>query len=183
MRNNAKALWLTGYSGAGKTTVANGLFHALTEAGSKAYILDGDNTRTGLCSDLTFSAADRSENVRRIGEVSKLFIDAGVICIVALISPYRKDREMVRRLFQDGQFIEVFIDAPLAVCEGRDVKGLYAKARSGLIENFTGLTAPYEPPVNPEIVVRTDTQTAKESVQQVLDFLKIQGITGIMSRR
>lgn len=173
MKNTARVLWLTGYSGAGKTTVATGLRESLIEAGLKAYILDGDNTRTGLCSDLTFSATDRSENVRRIGEVSKLFIDAGVICIVALISPYRKDRERVRRLFQDGHFVEVFIDAPLTVCEGRDVKGLYAKARSGLIENFTGVSAPYEPPLNPEIVLRTDTQTVEESVQQVLDFLNI----------
>lgn len=173
INKSAKVLWLTGYSGSGKTTVATGLRQSLKEAGSKAYILDGDNTRAGLCSDLTFSAADRSENVRRIGEVSKLFIDAGINCIVALISPYRKDREMVRRLFQDGQFIEVFIDAPLAICESRDVKGLYAKARSGLIENFTGVSAPYEPPLNPEIILRTDTQTPAESVQQVLDFLKI----------
>lgn len=173
MNRIAKVLWLTGYSGAGKTTVATGLLQHLNDSGFTAYILDGDNTRTGLCSDLAFSAADRSENVRRIGEVSKLFIDAGVICIVALISPYRKDRERVRRLFEDGQFIEIFINAPLEVCEGRDVKGLYAKARSGLIENFTGVSAPYEPPVNPEIVLRTDTQTPAESVQRVLDFLKI----------
>jgi adenylylsulfate kinase len=168
-----RVIWLTGYSGAGKTTVAMGLFRSLTERSHKSYILDGDKTRTGLCSDLTFSAAARSENVRRIGEVSKLFLDAGVFCIVSLISPYRKDREMVRELFQVGQFIEVFINAPLAVCESRDVKGLYAKARSGLIENFTGVSAPYEAPLNPEIVLRTDMQTAEESVQQVLDYLKI----------
>jgi adenylyl-sulfate kinase len=173
MSKNAKVLWLTGYSGAGKTTVATGLLQSLKDFGFTAYILDGDNTRTGLCSDLTFSATDRSENVRRIGEVSKLFLDAGVICIVALISPYRKDRDMVRHLFQDGQFVEVFINAPLQVCENRDVKGLYAKARSGLIENFTGVSAPYEAPLNPEIVLRTDTQTVEESVQQVLDYLKI----------
>ena len=173
MSKTGKVLWLTGYSGAGKTTVATGLLQSLTDSGLKAYILDGDNTRTGLCSDLTFSVVDRSENVRRIGEVSKLFIDAGVICIVALISPYRKDRDMVRSLFQDGQFIEIFINRPLADCESRDVKGLYAKARSGLIENFTGVSAPYEPPLNPEIVLRTDTQTIEESIQQVLDFLKL----------
>lgn len=173
MSKFSRIIWLTGYSGSGKSSVAKGLCKSLTEAGCQAHILDGDKTRAGLCSDLTFSVADRRENVRRIGEVSKLFMDAGVICIVALISPYRQDREMVRQLFQEGQFIEVFINAPLSVCESRDVKGLYAKARSGLIENFTGISSSYEPPLNPEIVLHTDRQTVEESVQVVLDFLEI----------
>ena len=173
LNKSGRVIWLTGYSGAGKSTVAHGLWQSLTDVGCQAYILDGDKTRTGLCSDLTFSAADRTENVRRIGEVSKLFMDAGVICIVALISPYRKDRDMVRGLFQEGEFIEVFINAPLEVCESRDVKGLYAKARAGKIENFTGISAPYEPPSNPEIVLRTDEQSVVESVRQVMDLLSV----------
>lgn len=168
-----RVIWLTGYSGSGKSTVAKGIYKSLTEAGYQAHILDGDKTRAGLCSDLSFSVADRRENVRRIGEVSKLFMDAGVVCIVALISPYRKDRDMVRQLFRDGQFIEVFINAPMSVCESRDVKGLYAKARSGEIENFTGISSSYEPPLNPEIVLHTDRQTVEESVEVVMDFLQI----------
>jgi len=171
--DSARVFWLTGYSGAGKTTVAKGLLEALRKSGNPGYMIDGDKIRKGLCSDLGFSSEERSENARRIGEVSKLFVNAGISCIVALMTPYRKDRERVRRLFPEGQFIEVFINAPLAVCESRDVKGLYAKARSGLIENFTGVSAPYEPPLNPEIMLRTDTQTVEESIQQVLDYLKI----------
>lgn len=171
--NSARVIWLTGYSGAGKTTVAKGLLEALRKSANPGYMIDGDKIRKGLCSDLGFSSEERSENARRIGEVSKLFVDAGISCIVALVTPYRKDRERVRRLFPEGQFIEVFINAPLAVCESRDVKGLYAKARSGLIDNFTGVSAPYEPPLNPEIMLRTDTQTVEESIQQVLDFLKL----------
>lgn len=173
MKKSGRVIWLTGLSGSGKSTVADGLWQSLTDVGCQAYILDGDKTRTGLCSDLTFSPDDRVENVRRIGEVSKLLMDAGVICIVALISPYRKTRDMVRRLFQEGEFIEVFINAPLEVCENRDVKGLYAKARAGRIQNFTGISAPYEPPINPEIVLCTDKQSVAESVRQVMRFLSI----------
>jgi adenylylsulfate kinase len=171
MGETAKVIWLTGYSGAGKSTVATGLRQALLDAGCQASILDGDIVRTGLCSDLSFSETDRKENVRRIGEVSKLLMDAGVFCIVAIISPRRHDRDNVRRLFQTGEFIEVFVNAPLAVCESRDVKGLYAQAREGLIKNFTGITSPYEFPQNPEITLETDKQTAPESVQKILDFL------------
>jgi adenylyl-sulfate kinase len=149
-------VWLTGLSASGKSTLANALERELFNQGRQVYVLDGDKVRQGLCSDLNFSPESRKENIRRIGEVAKLFADAGVICITAFISPYRSDRDLVRKILPPGGFIEVFVNAPLAVCEHRDPKGLYARARKGLIKDFTGISAPYEPPVHPEVEVHTD---------------------------
>ena len=168
---DGRVIWLTGLSGAGKSTIADGLKHKLSGRGQLACVLDGDILRRGLCSDLTFSPADRKENIRRVGEVAKLFAQAGVICIVALISPYRIDRQLVRNIIGDGRFIEVHINAPLAICEQRDPKGLYARARAGVIKDFTGISAPYETPENPEIELRTDQLTIAESVSAVLTYL------------
>ena len=144
--------------------------------GLHTYVLDGDNIRHGLSANLGFSPEDRTENIRRVGEVAKLFADAGVLVITAFISPYRDDRRLVREMLQEGEFIEVWVNAPLEVCEARDNKGLYKKARAGQIQNFTGVSAPYEPPEKAEIVVHTDRQTVKESVAQIIDFLKISHI-------
>lgn len=166
-------VWLTGLSGSGKSTIATELERELFNLGKHAYVLDGDNIRHGLCSDLAFSPADRKENIRRVGEVAKLFADSGVICITAFISPYREDREMVRRMLLDGQFVEVFINAPLEVCERRDPKGLYAKARANELKEFTGVSAPYEPPARPELELQTDQMTVAEAVARVLDYLHV----------
>lgn len=149
-------VWLTGLSAAGKTTIANSLERELFNQGRQVYVLDGDKMRQGLCADLNFSPKSRKENIRRVGEVAKLFADAGIICITAFISPYRSDRDMVRAILPPGGFLEVFVNAPLAVCELRDPKGLYAKARAGIIKDFTGISAPYEPPLQPEVELRTD---------------------------
>ncbi len=165
-------VWLTGLSSSGKSTLATELERELFALGKHVYVLDGDNVRHGLCADLGFSPEDRRENIRRIGEVAKLFADAGVICITAFISPYRLDRDAVRRSLPDGGFIEVFVNAPIEVCEQRDAKGLYARARAGEIPAFTGVSAPYEPPTHPEIELRTDQFTASECVGQVIEFLE-----------
>ncbi|HWB17565.1 MAG TPA: adenylyl-sulfate kinase [Vicinamibacterales bacterium] len=162
------AIWLTGFSGAGKTTLARALHTALTARGRAACVLDGDVLRHGLCQDLGFSAADRAENVRRAGEVARLLVDEGVTAIVALISPRRADRDRVRRLFTAGQFVETFVDAPLPICEARDVKGLYARARRGEIAEFTGISALYEPPLAPEIRLRTDAVGVDGCVDHLL---------------
>ncbi|KAK4488444.1 hypothetical protein RD792_004208 [Penstemon davidsonii] len=146
-------VWITGLSGSGKSTLACALGHALHARGKLAYILDGDNCRHGLNSDLSFKAEDRAENIRRIGEVAKLFSDAGVICIASLISPFRKERDACRALLPEGDFIEVYMDVPLQVCESRDPKGLYKLARAGKIKGFTGIDDPYEPPLNSEITL------------------------------
>ncbi len=167
-------VWLTGLSGAGKSTIANELERELFNAGKHAYVLDGDKIRHGLGSDLAFSPEDRKENIRRVGEVAKLFADAGIICITAFISPYRSDRDLVRKLMQEGQFIEVYVNAPLQVCEERDPKGLYAKARTGQIKEFTGVSAPYEAPERPEIELHTDKLTTAESVAKIWDYLHVQ---------
>ena len=167
-------IWLTGFSGAGKSTIAAELERELFNAGKHAYILDGDNVRHGLCSDLAFSPHDRKENIRRVGEVAKLFADAGIICITAFISPYRSDRGLVREMIPPGRFIEVHVNAPLAVCEERDPKGLYAKARANEVKEFTGVSAPYEPPEKPEIELRTDKLSPAESVTAILDYLNLQ---------
>ena len=167
-------LWLTGLSSAGKSTIASELERQLFNLGRQVYVLDGDRVRHGLCSDLGFSPADRAENIRRVGETAKLFADAGLICITAFISPYRADRDFVRKIVPPGRFIEVFVNAPLAVCEQRDPKGLYAKARAKEISDFTGISAPYEPPASPEIQLRTDQLTVSESVARILEFLHIQ---------
>ena len=166
-------VWLTGLSAAGKSTIARELERNLLWLGKHPYVLDGDNVRRGLCSDLGFSPPDRKENIRRVGEVARLFAEAGLQCITALISPYREERAMVRRMFKPGQFIEVFVSAPIEVCERRDPKGLYAKARANQIRDFTGVSAPYEPPEHPEIVVETDRLTVAEAVRKILVHLDL----------
>jgi adenylyl-sulfate kinase len=165
-------LWLTGLSAAGKSTVANELEVALFRRGLQAFVLDGDRVRHGLCRDLGFSEKDRHENIRRVGEMARLFSEAGFICVTAFISPYRADRSMVRGMMTGGNFFEVFVNAPLAVCEARDPKGLYVKAREKKIKNFTGISAPYEPPLNPEIELRTDKLTIAEAVVKILRHLQ-----------
>jgi len=165
-------IWMTGLSGSGKSTLAVALEKKLWERGVRAYVLDGDNVRHGLNKDLGFSPSDRTENIRRIGEVAKLFTDAGVINITAFISPYRSDRDQVRALMAEGEFLEAFVDCPVDVCERRDVKGLYKKARAGQIPEFTGISAPYEPPLNPEIAIRTDRESEEESLAQLLHYLE-----------
>ena len=169
-------VWLTGLSGSGKSTLAVELEKHLWTRGVRAYILDGDNIRHGLNKNLGFSPEDRTENIRRIGEVAKLFTDAGIAAVTAFISPYRADRDQVRALMQEGDFIEVFVDCPLEVCEQRDVKGLYQKARAGQIKEFTGISAPYEAPVKPELTIRTHTQSADESARQILAYLEQRGL-------
>ena len=164
-------LWFTGLSAAGKSTLANSLCQRLHLMGVKSYVLDGDNIRHGLNKNLGFSPEDRKENIRRIGEVAKLFVDAGLITMTAFISPYRVDRTDARRLMKEGEFIEVFVRCPLAECERRDPKGIYKKARSGEVGEFTGISAPYEEPENPEIILDTDTMTLEECVDKVLDYL------------
>jgi len=168
-------LWFTGLSASGKSTLAVALEKALWDRGVRAYVLDGDNVRHGLNKDLGFSPEDRTENIRRIGEVAKLFTDAGVINITAFISPYRADRDQVRAIMRPGDFIEAYVDCPIEVCEQRDPKGLYQKARAGQIPEFTGITAPYEPPLNPEIVLRTDRESESESLTNVISYLEGRG--------
>jgi bifunctional enzyme CysN/CysC len=167
-------IWLTGLSGAGKSTIAADLERELFNMGRHVYILDGDNIRHGLGSDLGFAHKDRTENIRRVGEVAKLFADAGVICVTAFISPYQADRDLVRRIMPGDRFIEVYVNAPLEVCEQRDPKGLYAKARAREIKEFTGISAPYEPPAKPEIELRTDQLTVPESVAKIMEYLQVQ---------
>jgi adenylylsulfate kinase len=164
-------IWFTGLSGSGKSTLAHAVEEALHQLHCRTMVLDGDNVRHGLCGDLGFSETDRSENLRRIGETSKLLIEAGVITLTAFISPTVADRQRVRTLLPHGDFIEIYCDCPLEVCEARDVKGLYAKARAGEISNFTGISAPYEPPLNPELVVDTGYSSLQESVDAVLTLL------------
>jgi adenylylsulfate kinase len=164
-------LWFTGLSGSGKSTIANALDVALHNRGYHTFLLDGDNVRHGLCSDLGFSDDDREENIRRVGEVCKLFADAGLIVMSAFISPFTSDRRMVRKLFPAGEFIEVFMDTPLATCEERDPKGLYRKARSGEIKHFTGIDSPYEIPSHPELRLDTSTLSVKECVDTLIAYL------------
>ena len=169
-------LWFTGLSSSGKSTLAHEVANALHQRGRLTYVLDGDNIRHGLNNNLGFSPEDREENIRRIGEVSKLFADSGVIVMTAFISPYRDDREKARALVEDGRFIEVFVDCPLAVCEERDPKGLYKKARAGEIPEFTGITAPYEEPDHPELAVNTAELTLEECGQRVIEILEDRGL-------
>ncbi len=168
-------IWLTGLSGSGKSTIAVAAEAALRDRGRLTYILDGDNIRQGLNSNLGFSPEDRTENIRRIGEVSKLFTDAGVIVFSSFISPYRSDRDAVREIMAPGDFLEVYVSADVETCEKRDVKGLYAKARAGEIPEFTGISAPYEEPEKPELVVDSASQSVEESVAQILGFLSDKG--------
>lgn len=161
-------IWFTGYSGSGKSTLAHAAEEALHQRGCRTFVLDGDNVRHGLCGDLSFSVEDRQENIRRIGEVAKLFMEAGVIVLTAFISPYRAERERVRGMVGHDDFIEIFCDTPLEICESRDVKGMYKKARAGEIAEFTGISSPYEAPENPELAVNTGTVELDACVQQVI---------------
>lgn len=169
-------LWFTGLSGSGKSTLANAVNAALFERGLGTYVLDGDNVRHGLCKDLGFSDADREENIRRIGEIAKLFLDAGVIVLTAFVSPFRADRDKARDLVEAGDFFEIFCAADLDVCESRDPKGLYAKARSGAIKEFTGISSPYEAPDTPELKIDTGAQDLAESVNVVIKALQDKGV-------
>jgi adenylylsulfate kinase len=162
--------WLTGLSGSGKSSLADALEQALMAQGRHTYLLDGDNVRMGLCKDLGFNDQDRVENIRRVSEVSKLFLDAGLIVITSFISPFHRDRALARSVIGDESFIEVFLSTPLSECERRDPKGLYGKARQGLIKNFTGIDSPYEPPANPDIVIDTLEHSIVESVAIVMKF-------------
>ena len=164
-------LWFTGLSGSGKSTIANAVELELFKRGRKTYLLDGDNVRHGLNKDLGFSEQDRIENIRRIGEVAKLFVDSGLIVLTAFISPFKSDRQIARSLVKYDEFIEVFIDTPLEVCEQRDPKGLYKKARDGAIKNFTGISSPYEAPVEPQIHIKTDEHSIEECVDIVINYL------------
>jgi adenylylsulfate kinase len=163
-------LWLTGLSGSGKSTLADRVEQVLHEQGYKTYLLDGDNIRHGLNNNIDFSDTGRKENIRRIGEVAKLFLDAGIIVISAFISPFLEDRETVRNLLKEGEFIEIHVDCPLEICEQRDVKGLYAKARRGEIPNFTGISSPFEIPTHPEITVHTDLEKLDDCVNKILSY-------------
>ncbi|WP_261817980.1 adenylyl-sulfate kinase [Vibrio gallicus] len=168
-------LWFTGLSGSGKSTIANAVEKKLFELGKHTYLLDGDNVRHGLNQDLGFSDTDRVENIRRIGEVAKLFVDAGTLTLSAFISPFRQDRDSIRANIEHGQFIEVFVDTPLAVCESRDPKGLYKKARAGAIADFTGITSEYEAPLHPEIQLQTDQFSVEQCADQVVTYLENHG--------
>ena len=176
--NNHKSvvIWFTGLSGSGKSTLAHSVEEELHKLSCRTFVLDGDNVRHGLSSNLTFSDNDRKENIRRIGEAAKLMMEAGVIAITAFISPFREDRDNVRRLLPQEDFIEIFCNASLEVCESRDVKGLYKRARAGEIKNYTGIDSPYEAPDNPELVIDTEGESLEESVVKVIDFLKSKGI-------
>ena len=171
-------IWLTGLSASGKSTIASSLEAMLIDLGYLTYILDGDNLRNGLNKDLSFSDNDRIENIRRVGEVSSLMVDAGLIVISAFISPFHNDRKMVKEMFAKDEFFEIFVDAPLELCEKRDPKGIYKKARRGEIKNFTGIDSPYEVPIDPDIHIKTDMISLKEAVKKILIFLEKNNIVG-----
>ena len=174
-------LWFTGLSGSGKSSLANAVNAGLFERGLATYVLDGDNVRHGLCKDLGFSDADRQENIRRIGEVAKLFLDAGVITLTAFVSPFQADRDRARALVAEGDFIEIYCAAELEVCEGRDPKGLYAKARAGVIKDFTGISSPYEAPLKPELSLDTGAMALEQSADLVINYLETQGVLTALS--
>jgi len=175
LKQKSFVLWFTGLSGSGKSTISVALEDALFQRGNLVYRLDGDNIRHGLNKNLGFSPEDRTENIRRIGEVAKLFVDAGVIAMTAFISPYKADRDLVRKLLADKEFIEVYVECSVEECEKRDVKGLYAKARAGEIKEFTGISAPYEAPEQPEIKINTEQLSVEQAVQSIIEQLVKQG--------
>lgn len=175
-KHRGAIVWFTGFSGAGKSTLAHAVEEQLHQKGCKTFVLDGDNVRHGLCQDLDFSDESRVENIRRVGEVAKLFMQAGVIVLTAFISPFRSERDQVRAMVGDGDFVEVFCDTPLQVCEDRDVKGLYKKARSGDIAQFTGISSPYEAPRQPELTIRTGEADLDVCVEEVIDKMLDIGI-------
>jgi len=178
IQNNHKSviLWFTGLSGAGKSTLAHCVEESLYQLGCRTFVLDGDNIRHGLCGDLGFSVDDRSENIRRIAEVSKLMMEAGVITLTAFISPFRSEREKARQIFPHGEFFEIYCKCPIEVCEQRDVKGLYKKARAGEIKDFTGISSPYEEPINPELIVETSKNSLEHCTKLVIDMLEDRGV-------
>lgn len=175
-RHNSVILWFTGLSGAGKSTVAHAVEEALHQTGRRTFVMDGDNVRHGLCRDLGFTDADRRENIRRVAEVAKLMLEAGVITLTAFISPFISERNLARSLVPHGDFIEIYCSCDLAICEQRDVKGLYKKARQGGIKYFTGISSPYEAPEKPELLINTDTSTVQDCVEQILALLRQRGI-------
>ena len=166
------AIWFTGLSASGKSTIAHSVERELHRRGCSTYVMDGDNVRHGLCSDLGFSPKDRTENIRRIGEMAKLFVDAGIIVLTSFISPYRKDRERVRSLFADGEFIEIYINCPLEICKSRDQKGVYSRAKYGKIQDFTWISAPYEVPENPELIIHSHKVSAKEAALRIIQLIE-----------
>jgi adenylylsulfate kinase len=174
--HRSAVLWFTGLSGSGKSTLAHAVEEKLYELNCRTFVLDGDNVRQGLCSDLGFSVEDRSENIRRISEAARLLVESGVIAMTAFISPFRADRQKARSIFPHGDFIEIFCEASLAVCEQRDVKGLYKRARAGEVKEFTGISSPYEAPANPELIVRTGELGLEDCVAQVIEFLEQQSV-------
>jgi adenylylsulfate kinase len=169
-------IWFTGLSASGKSTIAHIVEKQLHQRGCSTYVLDGDNVRHGLCADLTFCQEDRAENIRRIGEMVRLFVDAGIIVLTAFISPYRQDRQQVRSLLSDGQFLEIHVDCPPEVCATRDQKGIYQKAQAGIIKEFTGISAPYEPPENPELVIQSHEEDAKAAAKKVVELIEKCGV-------
>jgi adenylylsulfate kinase len=171
-KHKSVVIWFTGLSGSGKSTLAHSVEEGLHNLDCRTFVLDGDNVRHGLSSNLTFSDDDRKENIRRIGEAAKLMMESGVISMTAFISPFKKDRNLVRQLLPQGDFIEIYCNASLEACESRDVKGLYKRARSGEIKNYTGIDSPYEAPDNPELIIDTESESLEESVAKVIDFLK-----------
>lgn len=175
LKQKGTLIWLTGLSGSGKSTIAFTVEHALVQRGHLAYVLDGDNIRHGLNKNLGFSEEDRQENIRRIGEVGKLYVDTGIITMTSFISPYRRDRDVNRALLKDDEFFEVYVEAPLDVCEERDPKGLYKKARAGEIKGFTGIDDPYEEPLHPELVIHTDKVTPQEASVEIIALLEAHG--------
>ena len=170
-KHNSFLLWFTGLSGSGKSTIANLVEQKLYEQGIKTYSLDGDNIRKGINHDLTFSPEDRTENIRRIAEVSNLMIDAGLVVLAAFVSPYKKDRQNIRTIVKDVNFVEIYINASLEECERRDLKGLYKKARAGEIKNMTGISAPYEAPENPDIEIFTESEPIEEAVKRIVEYI------------
>ncbi|WP_299114856.1 adenylyl-sulfate kinase [uncultured Winogradskyella sp.] len=169
--HNSFLIWFTGLSGSGKSTIANLVERSLFKKGIKTYTLDGDNIRKGINNDLSFSPEDRKENIRRIAEVSNLMIDAGLVVLAAFVSPYKKDRENIRTIVKDVNFVEIYINTSVEECERRDVKGLYKKARAGEIKNMTGISAPYEAPETPDIEIKTENESIEDSVQRIVDYI------------